>query len=208
MSTNTLNDVKKFLDEEGVLDSTLKSNTPFNIEDLTVVLYGIHCSLWGYRYEVCGSIRREKEAIRDIDLVISLRSGSTKALDMKDVFDKFAAIGIEVVTANHSGACLLADLGDGKFIRVDVLFCEPYNWGVATLFMTGSKDFNDLIRLHCSRQGNQFKPTGILTRNGVSCFTTEKEALEFMGIQYIEPKSRTSGVQMLDLSGKLIGVIF
>lgn len=205
--SDSLEEVKKFLDSEGVLDSSLKSNVPIPVEEIQPLLAQISVALWGFEYEVCGSYRRGEKTVRDIDLVISLKRGSTKTNDMSDVFSRFHGIGVKIVTHNHSGACLLAYMGD-KPIRVDILFCEPYNVGVAKLFMTGSRDWNDLVRLYTSRKGVQFKPGGIVSRTGTSCFTSEEEALRFMGIAYVEPKDRVSGTRMLDLDGNFIGLVF
>jgi DNA polymerase/3'-5' exonuclease PolX len=203
-----LEQASKFLDEEGILNSSLKRNVPISVEKLKPLLFGIHSCLWGFQYEVCGSIRRGSSTVRDIDLVVSLRSGGNKSEDMEYVYSRFKEMDIEVVTKNHSGACLVAKMSDDEFIRVDVLFCEPYNLGVATLFMTGSKDWNDLIRLRCQRLHMQFKPSGILKEESTHCFRTESEALKFMNIAWVDPKDRMTGTKMLDLDGNLIGVVF
>lgn len=202
-----LDEVKQFLDSEGVLDSSLKANTPIPVAKLSGLLYGIHCAMYGFSYEICGSIRRGKSEARDIDLLVSLRKGGSKEVDMSEVYDKLEFMGAVIITMNHSGACLVVPV-DKEFIRIDVLFVEPYNFGVGLLFLTGSVEFNDFFRLHCSRKGIQFKPSGFVSDDGISCFTNERDALAFAGVAWVEPKSRTTGTQVLDLDGKLIGVVW
>ena len=83
-----------------------------------------------------GSLRRQKETVRDIDILVISKNNSK-------VMDQFIGLDDvkEVIAKGNTKSSVLTD----EDIQVDLRVLQRKSFGAALIYFTGSKDFN--IRL-------------------------------------------------------------
>ena len=91
-----------------------------------------------YRVEVAGSIRRRKETVGDIDILVT----TTKPLDVMDFFTKMELVEDVVVSGPTKSTVRLKENG----IDVDLRTFEDESFGSALMYFTGSKETNVELR--------------------------------------------------------------
>jgi len=129
--------------------------------------------------EVAGSIRRRKEWVNDIDLVLIPR-------DLWNLHHEIAALGSVRMSGNK---IMRVDMGDAQ---VDMYFCESETWGITLLVRTGSADHNIKLAAMAKKKGLHFSVArGIENEEGeVVASRTEEEVFSALGLNYIPPERR------------------
>ena len=97
---------------------------------------------------------------------------------------------------------------DGIHRRVDFLYTSPQEYPFALLYFTGSKVFNTVVRQKANDLGltlNEhelsFKQQGIKGKKLDKIFNSEKEILNYLGIEYLEPTERENAkkIKFIDI---------
>ena len=97
--------------------------------------------------------------------------------------------------------------------RVDFLYTSPAEYPFATLYFTGSKIFNTVMRNHAQSLGYTLNEHGLsYVEKGTkgkpvdAIFKDESDIFTFLGMKYKEPKDRIDGrsVQFLDPAGEKV----
>ncbi len=140
------------------------------------------------RVEAAGSLRRKKEIIGDIDIVVS----ATKAAREK-AFEKFVS---------HPDVANIIARGDTKTsvilkggINCDMRIVEESEYPFALNYFTGSKEHNVEVRSLARKLGwslNEYsfsKVEGMNAKTPPAC-KSEAEIYESLGLRYIEPELR------------------
>jgi len=135
--------------------------------------------------EVAGSIRRMKETIGDIDVLVVTKQPK-KAIDhftnLKNV-DKVVAKGPSRSTVR---------LKEG--IECDIRVIEPRSFGSALMYFTGSKTHNIELRKVAIKKGWKLSEYGLFSgskrKEKQIAGKTEKEIYAKLGLKYIEPEMR------------------
>ena len=150
----------------------------------------------GIRSRVCGSYRRGKSKMKDIDLVISRGNKS-------DIFNKWRnkmneskiinimepyAIGSEKVNTicqiqNH-------DNNDKINVRMDVFLINPSEWYTAILYATGSGNFNMMMRMVAKRKGYLLNHKGLYKNGKKINISSERDVFDILGMEYLKPQDR------------------
>lgn len=135
------------------------------------------------RAAVGGSLRRSRDTIGDIDLLVA-------ADDADVVMDRFAALeNVEVVAGRgptKTNVVLLNGLG------VDLRVLPVERWGTLLVYFTGSKDHNVKLREMALKKGfslNEHAFTPLAGGPEVLC-ATEEEVYERLGLPFIPPRLR------------------
>jgi len=130
---------------------------------------------------VAGSLRRWKETVRDIDiLVISDRPGK--------VMRTFSSIPlVKEVEAQGQTKSSVRTQDD---IQVDCRVVEEKSFGAALLYFTGSKNFNIKIRQLAIRKGLKVNEYGIFRKDRFVAGRNEEEIFKLLGMSYVEPELR------------------
>jgi DNA polymerase (family 10) len=140
------------------------------------------------RLMLTGSLRRWRETIGDIDMVVV----SAQPAQVMAAFRSLPQID-QVIGAGETKTSAL--LGNG--LQVDLRVVEARHWGAALQYFTGGKEHNVAIRDIALRQGwslNEYCLTA--TGNGAAPageerFFEEEEALyEFLGLAWVPPELR------------------
>ncbi len=136
---------------------------------------------------VAGSLRRRKETVRDIDiLVISARP--------QEVMDMF--VELEPVKEILSKGQTKASVRTKDDVQIDCRVVENKSFGAALLYFTGSKNFNIKLRQLAIKKGFKINEYGVFaTGNGEKNQRyiggkTEEEIFKLLGLAFIEPELR------------------
>jgi len=146
---------------------------------------------------VAGSIRRRRETIRDIDIIVTSK-------DPVKTMDVFAGLpGVARVLAKGSTKSSI-ELNDG--IQVDLRVVDDGSYGAAIMYFTGSKSHNIRLREFAVRKGLKINEYGIYREKTGELLggKTEEEMYMVLGMKYIEPVLREDrGEVDAALAGKL-----
>lgn len=132
---------------------------------------------------ICGSLRRKKETIRDIDILAT----SSNPKRVTDTFVKLPFIK-EVLAhgLTKSSAIIKED------IQVDIRIVEPKSLGAALLYFTGSKEHNIRVRELAVKKNlkiNEYGIFNIKTKKRLGG-ETEEEIYKILGLSLIPPELR------------------
>lgn len=129
------------------------------------------------RFEVCGSWRRGKEMIKDIDI---LSDGDPKSV--KPIFFRMAD---SIVTDGDAKCSILV-----KGFHIELKFVQPHQWGAGQLHLTGSTNFNARMRTIAIKMGWKLNEYGLWSGENLIASETEEEIFENLKVPYMEPKER------------------
>jgi len=134
---------------------------------------------------VAGSLRRRKETIRDIDILVT----SKRPNRVMDTFVQ-APIVKEVLAKGLTKSSILTK----DDIQVDVRVVEPKSFGAALLYFTGSKSFNIKLRQLALKRNLKINEYGLFSVKGKKeewlTGKTEEEIFKFLKMAFIVPELR------------------
>jgi DNA polymerase/3'-5' exonuclease PolX len=152
------------------------------------------------RIEIAGSLRRKKETVGDIEIVLIPKpesdlfggeiygAGRIEAALIRDGF-------VLAKNGNHFKQAHLPAIASKETVNFDIFLTTPECWGVIFTIRTGSADFSR--RLVTPRQQGGLLPSHLKVRegriwNGDTALDTPEEADVFkaIGLEWIEPSKR------------------
>src|ERR1700722_1018666 len=141
-----------------------------------------------------GSLRRGKETIGDLDLLVTLAPGHTKQKEVDALAAHILKFpGIDQTLA-HGENKVSFTLQDG--LQVDVRLLKKENFGAALLYFTGSREHNVRLRGRANEMGwtlNEYQLATLKAEKRVAG-RTEEEIYNKLKLDYVEPELReTSG---------------
>jgi DNA polymerase (family X) len=139
-----------------------------------------------------GSLRRGKETVGDLDLLVTMRPGNDQQVDVDAVAEhilKYPRIQEKLAHGNNKVSVLL-ETG----LQVDVRLLEKKSFGAALLYFTGSKEHNVALRGRANEMGWTLNEYALTTLKGgkVMASKTEQEIYSKLKLEYIEPELRES----------------
>ncbi len=137
------------------------------------------------RSEIAGSLRRKKEIIGDIDILVSAAKK-----DAENIMKNFVtAPDIEqVVAEGKTKSSIILKTG----INVDIRVVADKEFPFALHYFTGSKEHNVHMRRIANEQGYKLNEYGLFRESDnarVSC-SEEKDIFVKLGLEYIPPELR------------------
>src|SRR3984885_13934679 len=137
-----------------------------------------------------GSLRRGKETIGDVDLVVTLKPKRSKQADIDEVAEHILKYpGIDQTLAHGENKVSIV-LGNG--LQVDVRLLKKDCLGAALLYFTGSKEHNVVLRGRAREMGwtlNEYALTTLKSGRFVAG-KTEHDIYAKLQLDYIEPELR------------------
>ena len=137
-----------------------------------------------------GSLRRGKETVGDLDLLVTMRPGLDKQIDVDTVAAHILRYpGIQQTLAHgENKVSMLLESG----MQVDVRLLEKNSFGAALLYFTGSKEHNVALRGRANEMGWTLNEYALTTLKGgkVVARKTEEEIYSKLKLEYIEPELR------------------
>src|SRR5579863_4843415 len=137
-----------------------------------------------------GSLRRGRETIGDLDLLVTMRPGQDKQNDVDAVAEHILKYpGIDQTLA-HGENKVSVQLGNG--LQVDVRLLEKTSFGAALLYFTGSKSHNVALRGRALDMGWTLNEYALTTVKGGKFVAgkTEADIYAKLKLAYIEPELR------------------
>lgn len=137
-----------------------------------------------------GSLRRGRETVGDLDLLVTMRPGRDKQKDIDAVAEhilKYPGIDQTLAHGENKVSFLL-----GSGLQVDVRLLEKKSFGAALLYFTGSKPHNVALRGRALDMGWTLNEYALTTLKGGRAVAgkTEEEVYAKLKLAYIEPELR------------------
>jgi DNA polymerase (family 10) len=136
-----------------------------------------------YAAEIAGSLRRRKDLVGDIDLLVGCAAEAVAAVARAFVSSE----GVVEVLAQGSTRCTVK-LEDG--LHVDLRIVPPESFGAALHYFTGSKAHNIAIRALGVRAGLKINEYGVFRGRRRIGGSEEKDVFHAVGLPFIEPEIR------------------
>jgi DNA polymerase (family X) len=137
-----------------------------------------------------GSLRRGKETVGDLDLLVTMRPGHDKQKDVDAVAAHILKYpGIQQTLAHgENKVSVLLESG----LQVDVRLLDKESFGAALLYFTGSKEHNVALRGRANEMGWTLNEYALTTLKGGKVLSrkTEEEIYSKLKLEYIEPELR------------------
>ena len=135
------------------------------------------------RIAVAGSLRRWKEAVKDIDIVAT----SAKPKKVMEIFTGMPIVKEVLAHGTTKSSVLTAD-----GIQVDLRVVEDGSFGAALQYLTGSKEHNIRLREMASRAGFKINEYGIFRESDGKRIggKHEGEVYKALGLPFIPPELR------------------
>jgi len=133
------------------------------------------------RWSVAGSLRRRRETIKDIDIVVS-------SPDPEPVMFVFCEhVGVETVIARGPTKSSVRLRGG---IQVDLRVVDDSQFPFALLYFTGSKEHNIALRGRALKMGLKLNEYGLFEGDTLLPCPTEEAIYERLGLALIPPELR------------------
>ena len=133
------------------------------------------------RAVAAGSLRRRRETVGDLDLLVSL-SGDSAVMDRfvqgEDVRQVLLRGGTRASVVLKSG------------LQVDLRAVQAESFGAAWVYFTGSKAHNIALRRRAQEQGLKINEYGVFRGIERIAGATEESLYQAVGLRYIEPELR------------------
>ncbi|KXG74678.1 DNA polymerase/3'-5' exonuclease PolX [Thermotalea metallivorans] len=136
----------------------------------------IECSM-------AGSIRRKKEIIKDIDILVSAKDG-----DRSEIMDAFASLDTveEILVKGETKSSVKLFSG----IQVDLRIVKEEEFPYALHHFTGSKEHNAAMGQRAKAMGFKINEYGLFQGEKKLICKSEEELFHTLGLQFIPPELR------------------
>ena len=142
-----------------------------------------------------GSLRRRRETIGDIDILVS----STRGKEIVAAFVQLPQVR-EVLAAGETKGSARVEGG----LQVDVRVVPSESFGAAALYFTGSKAHNIRVREHAINQKLKLNEYGLFRGEKRIAGKTEQEVYDVLGLAWMPPEIREDrGEVEAALEGKI-----
>lgn len=133
--------------------------------------------------EVCGSIRRRKEVVHDLDILVA---GDDPAA-LSRHFASMPDVEEIIAEGDTKTSCRLS-----SGIEADLRVVVAESWACALVYFTGSKEHNVKLRGIAKKKGYKLNEYGLfpVDEERPVPLATEEEVYSFFGLAYIPPELR------------------
>ncbi len=133
--------------------------------------------------EIAGSLRRWKDTIGDVDILVTCRKGA----DVMKRFIEYPDVR-EVVARGETKSTVILKVG----LQVDLRVLEKKSFGAALQYFTGSKSHNIAVRDRARRMGLKVSEYGVFDERTGRRVAGEKEedVYRAVGLEWMAPELR------------------
>ncbi len=136
----------------------------------------------------CGSLRRGKETVGDLDILLAARSGITA---------EAISTAVAKVIKTHPEMAEMVAAGDTKItirtklgLQVDFRMVPRESWGAALQYFTGSKEHNVRVRQRAADRGMKLNEWGLFRGEQRMAGTAESDIYQALELAYVCPEMR------------------
>ncbi|MCX5715846.1 MAG: DNA polymerase/3'-5' exonuclease PolX [Candidatus Omnitrophica bacterium] len=133
------------------------------------------------KLSTAGSLRRQKETVRDIDIL----AVSDKPNKIMDAFVKAALVKDVLAHGDTKSSVRTND-----DVQIDCRVVPRKAFGAALLYFTGSKNFNIKLRQMAIKKGLKINEYGVFKKEKFLAGKTEEDIFRFLKMAYVEPELR------------------
>ncbi|MDO8600296.1 MAG: DNA polymerase/3'-5' exonuclease PolX [bacterium] len=133
------------------------------------------------RAAVAGSVRRRKDTIGDIDILIT-------SMKPEKVMERF--VGLPQVAHVYAKGRTKTAVKLKNGLDADLRVVPEESWGAALNYFTGSKDHNVALREIAIKKGLKLNEYGLYRGKKLIAGKTEEELYKALGLRYIELEMR------------------
>lgn len=135
------------------------------------------------RIDYVGSLRRMKETIGDVDLLVI----SDDAQKVMTVFTEMNGVKRVISKGSTRSSIMLTE----KDVQVDIRVIQEPSYAAALLYFTGSKDHNIALRKEAIKKGYKLSEYGLFKGSDkLIPYKSEEEIYSKLGMDYISPELR------------------
>jgi len=131
-----------------------------------------------------GSLRRMKETIGDIDILVSGKNGKK----IVDYFIKMPNVIQVLASGETKGSVILKT--ETSAVQVDIRIVEEKSFGAALQYFTGSKEHNVKIRSLAKEKGLKVSEYGVYKNSKPIAGKTEEQVYKVLGLAWFPPEIR------------------
>ncbi|SNZ14634.1 DNA polymerase/3'-5' exonuclease PolX [Hydrogenobacter hydrogenophilus] len=151
------------------------------------------------KIELAGSLRRRKETVGDIDILVS--APRQNWVKIHEHFVSFNGVKDVLLKGETKSSVVLENAR-----QVDLRTVEPHQWGAALQYFTGSKEHNIRVRDIAKAKGLKLSEYGVFKADTDQWIggSSEEEVYALLGMQTPPPEIRENAGEIeLALEGKL-----
>lgn len=144
------------------------------------------------KLKIAGSLRRRKQTIGDIDILIVATPQSRSRIVSHIVNLP------EVSRVLAAGTTKVSVVLKEAHAQVDIRLVNSYEYGAALLYFTGSREHTIQLRTICKKRGYRMNEYGIfnLRTEKRMAGRTEEEMYHFLNLRYIPPEMRVGETEI------------
>ncbi len=140
------------------------------------------------RMEACGSLRRGKPDVGDVDLILLPWRSTLPGANPEAGLIALEAVLHRMFGTQKNGKPKRSGLVRG--VQVDVLITTPEGWGACLMHWTGSAEWNVRQRGVAMKLGYKLNEKGLWEGETRIAGATEEEVYKALGEKWTEPKDR------------------
>lgn len=138
--------------------------------------------------EYAGSLRRRKETIGDIDILVTTDAKNHTKKAIKSIMDHF--VNFENVSDILAHGPTKSSVILETSVQVDLRVLEQMSFGAALHYFTGSKAHNIAMRNMAKKKGLKISEYGVFKGEKMIAGKSEEEVFKSVGLLYIIPELR------------------
>lgn len=165
-----------------------RSLLPLALDEAKLLIFYLKENKFVSKAEYAGSLRRRRETIGDIDILVCTNAKNHNKKNVKSIMDHFVKYDHteEILAHGPTKSSIVLDTG----IQVDLRVVEEKSFGAALHYFTGSKAHNIIIRDIAKKKGLKVNEYGVFKGEKQIAGKTEEEVFKSVGLPYIIPELR------------------
>ncbi|MCK4328865.1 DNA polymerase/3'-5' exonuclease PolX [candidate division WOR-3 bacterium] len=136
------------------------------------------------RFTPCGSLRRMKETVGDIDIT----AGSSRNKEIINVFKSMPSVS-ELIGAGDTKASVMIPIGRHS-VQIDLRVVPEDSYGACIQYFTGSKPHNVHLRTLAVKKGLKLSEYGVYRDEKRIAGRTEEDVYRILDLPWIPPEIR------------------
>lgn len=155
------------------------------------VMEGLRTASGIIRIELCGSLRRRRETIKDIDILVSSDAPGP-------IMERFVSLPgvVQVIAHGETKSSIIVQGAGNVLMNADLRIVRDEQFPFALHYFTGSKEHNIAMRQRAQAQGlklNEYELAGPHRRLSIH---NEADLFKALGLQLVPPELRENTGEM------------
>jgi DNA polymerase (family X) len=176
--------ILKAIEEYSTFSSDRTLISEAKMEAMRIIEYMKGCKEVS-KIEYAGSLRRAKETIGDIDILVTVKDPEKSHDAVMEHFTSYDDV-LNVIASGDTKSTIMLVSG----MHVDLRVIDNESFGAAMHYFTGSKQHNIKIRDIAKRKGLKVSEYGVFKGDKLVGGKTEEEVFKLVGLPYIIPEIR------------------